>query len=304
MYNNNGVSYSAFGSFNQYKPFGAFNNGGAEIWVGHNRLYKPDRFIDFGINANAWLTTKKFFAFGVWTYFEPLPYHDYFEPRVDGRFLKISDNYNFGGWLSTDYRKKLAFDLETNYRIYNEANRRRFNIWTAARYRLSDKWNIRLSNSNNIWPDDLGFTTFDENDQPILGRRDLLTIENSLQTNFSFSNRMVLSFRLRHYWSRVQYKQLFDLNEDGTLAPSDFDEFRDNSFNAFNIDCIYRWRFAPGSDLFIIWKNSIFGFDDLVETVRYDYRGSVDQLFELPQRNSLSLKLIYYLDYQLITSKI
>ncbi|MBK6622939.1 MAG: carbohydrate binding family 9 domain-containing protein [Saprospirales bacterium] len=304
LYNNNGVSYSAFGSFNQYKPFGAFNNGGAEIWVGHNRLYKPDRFIDFGINANAWLTTKKFFAFGVWTYFEPLPYHDYFEPRVDGRFLKISDNYNFGGWLSTDYRKKLAFDLETNYRIYNEANRRRFNIWTAARYRLSDKWNIRLSNSNNIWPDDLGFTTFDENDQPILGRRDLLTIENSLQTNFSFSNRMVLSFRLRHYWSRVQYKQLFDLNEDGTLAPSDFDEFRDNSFNAFNIDCIYRWRFAPGSDLFIIWKNSIFGFDDLVETVRYDYRGSVDQLFELPQRNSLSLKLIYYLDYQLITSKI
>ena len=304
LYNNNAREWSGYLSYNRFKPFGAFNRGGAEMWMGYNRLYSPSAFLDMGINMNGWLTTRNFFAFGVWTYFEPIPTHDYFETRTEGRYLLVPDNYNLGGWISTDYRKKLAIDVETNFRKFNEEGRWRLNIWTGLRYRFSDKWNMRASNLFSYYPNDVGFTTFDENDQPIFGRRDWVTVENSLQSNFTFSNRMVLSFRLRHYWSSVRYHELFDLAADGSLGPSAFDEFRDNSFNAFNIDCIYRWRFAPGSDLFIIWKNSMLGYDEEMETVRYEYARGVSQLFELPQRNSISVKLIYYLDYQLITSKI
>jgi len=303
LYNNNSSGYSGWFSFNQYKPFGAFNNGGAEIWMGYNRLYRPGEFIDFEININAWLNTRKFFTFGLWTYLEPAGFRDYFEPRVQGYFYKIPDNYNFGGWLSTDYRKKLAFDVETNYRIFNEEQRRRFNLWISTRYRISDRWNFRLNNAVSFWPNDVGYAASGESGQPVFGRRQWNTVENSLQTNFTFTNRMVLSFRLRHYWSGVEYREFFDLEKDGTLANSAFDEFSDNSFNAFNIDCIYRWRFAPGSDLFVIWKNTIAGAADESESVQYDYLKSIDQLIDLPQRNSLSLKLIYYLDYQLITGK-
>ena len=304
LFNNNSRSWSGYLSFNQFKPFGPFNRGGAEIWTGYNRLYAPNAFMDFGVNMNGWLTTKKFFAFGIWTYFAPVASHDYFETRTEGRFLRVPDNYNFGGWISTDYRKKLALDVETNFRKFNEEGRWRFNLWVMPRYRFSDKWNMRMTNAVSFYPSDVGFTTFNENEEPIFGRRDWVTVENSLQSNFTFSNRMVLSFRLRHYWSSVQYEALFDLESDGSLSPSAFSEFRDNSFNAFNIDCIYRWRFAPGSDLYVIWKNSIIGYDEEMDTVRYDYGRGLSQLVELPQRNSLSLKLIYYLDYQLITSKI
>jgi hypothetical protein len=304
LYNNNSRNWSGWLSYNRFKPFGAFNRGGAEVWMEYNRLYSPGVFNNMGFNLNGWLTTRKFFAFGLWTYFQPLASHDYFEPRTEGRFLVIPASANIGSWISTDYRKKLAFDLEANYRKYDEDGRWRINIWMGPRYRFSDKWNMRVSTAMSYFPNDIGFTTFDDNDQPIMGRRDWVTVENAIQSNFTFSNRMVLSFRLRHYWSGVQYETLFDLKADGTLSPSDYEGFRDNSFNAFNIDCIYRWRFAPGSDIFIIWKNSILGYADEMETVRYDYGRSVEQLFELPQRNSLSLKLIYYLDYQLITSKI
>ena len=34
--------------------------------------------------------------------------YDYFEPRVDGRYFKRHENVNYGGWTSTDYRKKIA----------------------------------------------------------------------------------------------------------------------------------------------------------------------------------------------------
>ena len=57
---------------------------------------------------------------------------------------------------------------------------------------------------------------------------------------------------------------------------------------------IYRWRFAPGSDLFFIWKNSILSVNN---TVAEDYAQNLTGLFELPQSNSLSLKVIYFLDY-------
>lgn len=303
LYNNNSRNWSAWASYNRFKPFGAFNRAGAEIWTGYNRLYAPNSFTDAGINVNVWATTRKFFAFGAWVYLEPFDARDYFEPRVPGRFVIVPSSFNMGGWISTDYRKKLAFDLETNTRFFDEEGRWRVNLWMGPRYRFNDRWSMQTSHIFSYFPKDIGFSTFDENDQPILGRRDWVTIENGIQSNFTFSNRMALSFRLRHYWSAVRYEALFDLNQDGTLAPSDYNAFRDNSFNSFNIDCIYRWRFAPGSDIFVIWKNSILGYHEELDTVRYSYGRSLDQLFELPQRNSLSLKLIYYLDYQLITSK-
>ena len=66
------------------------------------------------------------------------------------------------------------------------------------------------------------------------------------------------------------------------------------SFDAFNIDLIYRWRFAPGSDIFVVWKNSIFSSQDEVAA---NYFRNLDGLFRAPQDNSISLKVIYFLDY-------
>ena len=79
------------------------------------------------------------------------------------------------------------------------------------------------------------------------------TLENIFNTNYNFNPDMALTFRMRHYWSRVQYNEngFYSLNENGTLSHSDYANNHDNNFNAFTIDMDYRWRFAPGSDIFI-----------------------------------------------------
>jgi hypothetical protein len=75
------------------------------------------------------------------------------------------------------------------------------------------------------------------------------------------------------------------------------DRFSDNSFNAVTVDCVYRWRFAPGSDIFIVWKNNTEDYTNIKEEIQYSYGEGVKRLGNLPQSNSLSLRVIYFLDY-------
>lgn len=108
---------------------------------------------------------------------------------------------------------------------------------------------------------------------------------------------MSLSFRLRHYWSKAEYSGLHLLQPDGRLGETDYAEFHDDSFNAFTIDAVYRWRFAPGSDIFIVWKNNTENFSEVRDEIQYSYLSGVERLKDFPQRNSLSLRVIYFLDY-------
>ena len=95
----------------------------------------------------------------------------------------------------------------------------------------------------------LAMSRTDDNDDIIFGRRDQVTMVNTLTTNYTFTNNMVLSFRLRHYWSGVEYSSFHLLAEDGTLQDTDYDTFSDNSFNAFNIDAVYPLAFCSGQRL-------------------------------------------------------
>lgn len=86
---------------------------------------------------------------------------------------------------------------------------------------------------------------------------------------------------------------------DGTLAQTNYNGNHNANFNAFNIDIIYKWRFAPGSDLYVVWKNSIL---ENQQRTDLDYWSKLDGLFENPQRNIISVKMIYFLDYNRIFS--
>jgi len=81
------------------------------------------------------------------------------------------------------------------------------------------------------------------------------------------------------------------LLEDGYLGTSDYNLFNDFSFNSLSLDLVYTWRFAPGSDIFIVWKNNILGFDsdETVDYANFNYGNSLSQLGDLPQNNSLSI---------------
>jgi len=71
----------------------------------------------------------------------------------------------------------------------------------------------------------------------------------------------------------------------------------DFNFNAFTVDMVFAWVFAPGSSLNIVWKNSIDKDDNLAVN---NFFANLRNTFESPQRNVLSFKILYYLDYQQI----
>jgi hypothetical protein len=76
------------------------------------------------------------------------------------------------------------------------------------------------------------------------------------------------------------------------------DEYHANNnfnYNLFNIDLIYSWQFAPGSSMSIVYKNAIeTESSDLIYNYGHDFGNTLDS----PQINSLSIKILYYLDYQ------
>lgn len=285
-------------SYQIFKPFGIFNRmrftGGTE----YTRLQSPNAFANFGIDFDFFAVTRDFFAFGGFVAVEPVLTRDYYEPRTAdfSMYYQFPTNSTFGGWVSSDYRNTFAYDIRANLRNFNDENRYTFDLFVSPRYRCNDHLSFILDMSSNTRIDDVGYVT-KLNDEVILGRRDVQTFENVLNTRYIFNNKMSLIFRLRHYWSVAKYYSFHELQEDGTLGETTYNAFSDNSFNAFNIDMEYRWRFAPGSDIFFVWKSALAEEVDDMEFIKYNYGEGVNRLSEVAQSNSFSIKIIYFLDY-------
>ncbi|MBI5916338.1 MAG: carbohydrate binding family 9 domain-containing protein [Bacteroidetes bacterium] len=299
IFNANEKSIFGNWSYNKNEPFGKFIEAHVSLDAFYSRLHRPDVFNDLGFGTESWIMTRNRVAFSLSTWMEPVETFDYFEPRTDdfSRYYRSPTSFNIGNFVSTDYRKKLALDGRWNFRKFNEDGRYRLNFNLSPRYRATDRLSFFLYVGSYNFKNDVGYVTTLADGDIIFGRRDNITVENVFNTTYIFSNKMSLSFRLRHYWSKAEYSSLHLLDVDGRLVGTDYNEFSDNSFNAFTVDAVYRWRFAPGSDIFIVWKNNTEHFSDMPEDVQYSYGKGVDRLTDFPQRNSLSLRVIYFLDY-------
>jgi hypothetical protein len=134
-----------------------------------------------------------------------------------------------------------------------------------------------------------------DNNQIIFGRRKVNTVENILNVKYSFTNKMGITFRARHYLSTVGYKEFFTLIQaNGKLnTNSSFNQKVDQNVNFFNIDMVYTWQFAPGSFINIVWKNSIYDDKNFLER---NYFKNFGNTMETDQNNNFSLKVIYFLD--------
>jgi hypothetical protein len=119
---------------------------------------------------------------------------------------------------------------------------------------------------------------------------------------------MGITFRLRHYRSDIGYNSFYELLDNGRLSTIAFDgkdingeSAYDVSFNAFTIDMLYRWVFLPGSEVNIVWKNSIFTRDN---NVWERYWSNLFNTLENGPTNSISMKVIYWLDAQRFRSRL
>lgn len=306
LFNNSQNSFFLFGRYNIFEPFGKFNRYSSYAEINYSRLDDPNEFNNFSIYTDHFFITKNFQAFGFNTSLEPILTYDFFEPREPGRFYTFPVNYNGGGWISTDYRKRFAFDIRSNYRWFDEFDRSRLNWSFSPRFRFNDRFLQIVEFNRSNWKDDIGWVnTTDE--EIIFGRRKLDQYETIWTSSYVFNDLMSLSFRLRHYWTRVKYVDYHALGSEGELLDTDYAGLEEDgtsshnvNFNTFNIDLVYRWIFTPGSEMRIVWKNSILGADEMLQ---YNFTRNLENTFRFDQVNSLSLRILYFLDYRSLKVK-
>jgi hypothetical protein len=293
---NNEVGFYTSQSYNIYEPFGRFNN----MWLNLNfyyfKLYKPSAFTNFSIDSDGGFNTRKFNTWGYNLSIQPFRGYDYFEPRVWGRYFETYRNVNFGGWFSSDYRKRIAIDLSLYGTEYENPGRYMFNWRVAPRFRINDHLFITYVYSYQSMINDIGYAYAYENDNanmPLFGTRDVISHTNVLNLKYAFNPYMNVNTRVRHYWGYTKFHRFHHLNEDGSLSES-LSTGENQNFNTFTVDLIYSWILTPGSELSFVWKRAMTSYNNQVPA---DLMDDVKTIDDIPQLNSYSVKLIYFVDY-------
>ena len=268
----------------------------------HRRLYRPSVQTRNSIRLNSFFFTKERLAFGASTSYNSEE-QDYFEPRVEGRFVTFDPNLGIGGFISTDFRKKFALDLNVDGRTwFNEIDEQQsnFGLEFSPRYRFSDRFLLVLSTSYNAAKNNFGWV--DNTDTEVfLGLRDITSVENTLTASYNFDSYKAIDLRIRNFWSTADHSSeiYYLLNEDGSrtqLETYDLTQRRDpnTNFNIWNMDLRFRWRFAPGSEASLLYRNNIFNSDD---QSTLSYGESLGNLFDQTIQHTLSLRVTYFIDY-------
>ncbi len=307
LYNNNERSTNFWADYTIFNPKNdKFNRLNFGFHTSYDRLYQPNTFTEWGLNFWAWGQTRNFWNIQAWTYVEPVGGFDYFEPRVTGRYFQTPTYGSAGFNINSDRRKKIRLWINGRFGQFGDPGRYEWRLAIGPTFRMSNRFSFGFTTENAKAIRQIGFVNHLETGENgadpdvIFGRRDRTTIVNNLFTSYTFNNKMALTFQLYHYWSKGKYSDYYLLTEDGQLGETDYFDHHDFNFNAFNIDLQYRWRFAPGSDIFVVWKNAISNSND---EANLQYFENVNSLFSSNLNNQVSVKVIYYLDYLYFTKK-
>ncbi|MDD5694666.1 MAG: DUF5916 domain-containing protein [Bacteroidales bacterium] len=305
LQHNNEIENELEFEYNLYDPFGIFIEMQNSLYLEYSSLYKPLKYTEFGFGQHTYATFRNYLSLSIENYYRPIDEHDYYEPRVDGWYYTLPPIWAISGFLSPDYRKRFIADVLGEYYLTNLDHQRGYTLTVSPRLRISDKLFITLSLGYSVDLNDKGYVADSLNpggqEVIIFGKRDVTNVTNSLTSRYIFNNKMSLSLKVRHYWKLGIYEKFYDLQTDGHLIPNDYSSDEDFSYNAFTIDMAYKWEFSPGSEIAIVWKNAIdlFNADDVNES----YFQNLDHTLSSPATNSISLRILYYIDSQYFKKK-
>lgn len=303
---NNMRTMSISTAYTIFKPFWKLNRYWARANISYQRLYNPDNFIATFLSTSTGVTDKRFHSYGVSFTSNLVESNDFFEPRSWGATFIRPANVRYGYWISSNYQKKLAIDVNTYTMTFlNRDSWQDLDFLLSVRWRMNDKIFLIASYNQNITNNEQGFAirNFGQNPFPgviLFGQRDKLTSISTIDFRYTMTNRMGITFMLRHYWANVEYDSYFTLNNSGRLDPIDFDGKNDEgrsmyntNYNAFTIDMVYRWIFAPASEVNVVWKNALFNTNELTQL---NYFSNIQDMFDRNPMNSLSVRIIYFFD--------
>ncbi|MGI4884413.1 MAG: DUF5916 domain-containing protein [Janthinobacterium lividum] len=320
LFGNNNITQTATVNYNKYQPFWKVNNLSTTLGAYQSLLFRPLQYQDAGVYGSANTTfTKSFITTGFNANLD-LAKHDYYEPRttpLGAYYVQVPTSANLGLFVSSDYRKKLAYDANVGVRYFAlderlaRPRRTSYGLTLSPRYRANDHFNFRYTFDYSLKVNQVGYVNdgLDAGnplDQPLLaafgadvllGRRRVSTFTNTLSTNYTFTNQLSFTIRVRHYVSMVRYEDFARLRPGGTEESlPDYRRNHDNSFSAFNVDAALVWWFAPGSQVSLVWKDATSSYLLGSEATPL-YFDNLANTANTPHNNNVSIKVLYYLDY-------
>jgi hypothetical protein len=304
---NNIISNSLTFAYNIYKPFWYFLQWRNSISVNQQNLFEDFQYIGTDFLFTSSTKFKNNLSVGLQITLTPDEVYDYFEPRAENKFYVRDPHQKFRLWFSSNYAEAFAYDLvgELHFAKLDEDSQNGFSFTNSPRIRFSDKVFFVYSNNIRYNYNDVGFVgKSSTTDSIFFGKRNIKTTTNIFELNYILSRNASLSFKARHYWSMIDYFNYYTLGSNGRLYPLflsyQYFKEQDQNYNALSIDVYFRWIFMPGSEFSIVYKKQIT--TSATNLVHDYYENFENMYFEYPHLNSLSFKLIFYLDYQTIRS--
>lgn len=295
---NNEVTSRSYVTYYIKDPFWIFRETNQYLSFTHSRMYKDLDFSGNELYMNSFSTFKNNWSFllNAWITGNK---NDYYEPRVPGRFYSDPASFRYEAGMFSNGAKPLT--LAIFYLRLNsfKSDKSSDNLKTDIGLRIGRKFQIHyfagLGKENN----NRGFTGFKGSTDTIaFAKRDVKTIENSLYLSYTLNNKAGINLNARHYTSSFRNREFFYLDQSGSLGPLAYDS-PDGTLNMLNIDCLFRWIFAPGSELSLAWKKTIF---DNRQEAEQKYLANIRNLLRADQSDSFSVRVLYYLDYNVLRS--
>lgn len=300
----NKIIYTGALSYRQFKPTKNFITYSYNLSPRLQYHYRPNAFSKFDITASGFWVFNNFWDVTFTANLIPGWEHNYFELRTDGRYIGYPTNLSFGVEGSSDSRKKLFVRYAGTYAKAPKYENTYTNLGLGFRYRFNNKFSLDLQTNTSFENNQLGYAFMREiNGEPIVGFRDNREFTSVLSGIYNFTSNLNLTLRTRHYWNKVNYLSFHNVDSKGYLWPRSFISMQDENVNIFNLDAFLTWDFRPGSRFIVGYKNWL-GEEEMVNlTGKNNYLKNLGEVFDLRHGNELTVRFIYFLDYNQLHKK-
>jgi len=267
-----------------------------------------------GIEVSGWGQLRTYWSAWAGTGYETRGSSKYDTRTFEGaRGPLMEDPASLWTWagLHTDYRKPLSFEVNTSVSWNARGGR-------AANLNLWSEWQATGSMTYSVG---LGYSTYhgdaqhvDNFENPgggiggvsyVFAEFDQKTIDATLRGDILFTRDLSLQLYAQPYLTVGDYRNprelmtpdSYDLEPVGVLPgfePEDVHGY-DFRYAAVNLNAVLRWEYAPGSTLFLVWKQGREFSDDRASTPGLDPRLDPGDLFRSEPENVLLAKVTYWL---------
>ncbi|MFM9908399.1 MAG: DUF5916 domain-containing protein [Chitinophagaceae bacterium] len=296
-------------SYNIFEATPKFLNQRYSFSVNQSYLYNQFDYQKTTLEASAFLVFKNFWDVTAKTEVQPVWYNDFFELRTPlsnvespRKKLRKPANFFIGISGSSDSRKQLFINWDIGFAESPLPNDPYYSIEIGSRYRFGDRFTLSLSFLGRQDNGQFGYSLSDPTlNETVLARRRYTDVTTIFSGTYNFTSRMNISFRGRHFWNKIENSNLYRVLPDGNWVER-LDLIARNynvNYNAFNLDLFFTWDFRLGSRIVLGWKNWLgTDYDTYINgTVFPGYLDNAKQIFYTPHGNEVTLRFIYFLNY-------